>query len=294
MSSTNNIRPLNKARLMAIQSAQKSENTNTNTTNGKKYHDQFDQLVNSSNDEQLAHFLKSFIFALGDSWKECHTLATEFNKYLADHNEKKDLDIIQAADLLQKKGLTRTALQRKQELLDIDLNQDGRISLTEYFLLHYKGMILSEYFKRHNIAPTVSLENNAIGVTSVGDFLVEELFTFPIGLDPALQKAIDEFLASKKQKEEKIKNLQQKAALGGVKGLTAQAELLQIGAQDQTGENRVEITLKAAQRRSSGVSAEQTLKQKQELEEKSQLEKRRASRAALAAKAAQFEKGVSA
>jgi hypothetical protein len=255
-----------------------------------KYRDQFDKLVNSSNDEQLGHFLKSFIFALGDSWKDCNKVAMDFQKYLDEHNEKKDLDHIQAADLLQKNGLTRTALQRKDELKDVDVNADGRISLTEYLLLHYKFMVLTEYFKRHNMAPTMSLENNAIGVTNVGEYLLEELFTFPAGMDPAVQKAIDEFLATKKKKEEMIKSLQQRAAQGGVKGLTAQAELLQIGAQDQTGENRVEITLKAAARRSSGVSAEQTLKQKQELEEKALLEKRRASRAALASRAAQFEK----
>ena len=40
--------------------------------------------------------------------------------------------------------LTRTALQRKAELNDVDVNNDDRICLTEYYLLHYKIMILKE------------------------------------------------------------------------------------------------------------------------------------------------------
>jgi hypothetical protein len=77
------------------------------------------------------------------------------------------LDPVQAADFLQKNGKTRTAVQRKEELDDIDLNKDGRIGLTEYFLLHFKVLVLQEYFKRHEMAPTVSLENEGIGLKGV-------------------------------------------------------------------------------------------------------------------------------
>ena len=38
---------------------------------------------------------------------------------------------IQAADFLQKHGKTRTGLQRKDELTDIDLNNDGKIAFIE-------------------------------------------------------------------------------------------------------------------------------------------------------------------
>ena len=94
-----------------------------------------------------------------------------------EQNETQDLDPVQASDFLQKNGKTRTAMQRKEELEDIDLNKDGRIGLTEYLLLHFKVMVLSEYFKRLEMKPTVSLENDGIGLTGVGDMLLEELFT---------------------------------------------------------------------------------------------------------------------
>lgn len=53
---------------------------------------------------------------------------------------KEDLNVIQAADYLQKNGIERTAIQRKEEVNDIDLDSNGRICLIEYYLLHYKVM----------------------------------------------------------------------------------------------------------------------------------------------------------
>jgi hypothetical protein len=251
----------------------------------------FDGLTTSSLDEQTAFFTKSFVFALGDNWREVSDVAARFGRYLGDCNEKRDLSHIQAADFLQKNGRTRTALQRKQELLDIDLNLDNRISLTEYLLLHYKDLVLTEYFKRTKEIPNVDLGNFGIGVTGVGEKMLQELFTFPQGLDPEIEAAIEAFLKEKKIKEAKIRQLEDKAAKGGVLGLAAKNELAQIGARDVTHENRVEISLKAAQRRSSGgISAEETLKLKKAEEEKVLVQKRRASREALAMRAAQFEK----
>jgi hypothetical protein len=94
-------------------------------------------------------------------------LATQFKKYLGEQNESKDLDPVQASDFLQRNGKVRTALERKEELDDIDLDKNGRIGLTEYFLLHYKIMVLKEYFKRYEMEPTVSLENDGVGLKGV-------------------------------------------------------------------------------------------------------------------------------
>lgn len=88
----------------------------------------------------------------------------------------------------------RTAQQRKDEIRDIDLDQNDRIAYIEYLLLHYKGMILTEYYKRTKENPPHTLENNCIGVTGVGNQLLDELFTLPIGLDPELVKAIEGML----------------------------------------------------------------------------------------------------
>src|SRR5689334_5160002 len=95
-------------------------------------------------------------------------------------------------------------------------------------------MILKAYFARHKIEPTVSLENEGVGLTGVGDFLLEELFTVPIGCDPAVTKvnnmllafifrliylqAIEDFMAKQRERNTLIKDLEDKAAQGGVKG----------------------------------------------------------------------------
>ena len=79
------------------------------------------------------NFFSRFIFALEDSWKDVPALAEKFRKYLRDSGEgKEDLNPIQAADFLQKNGLERTALQRKEEVKDIDLDANDRICLVEY------------------------------------------------------------------------------------------------------------------------------------------------------------------
>ena len=284
------VRPLNKAKLMAFESSQKASKQQAESV--AAFRAKFDALVSSSYDAQLKHFLTSFIFDLGEAgFKEVTALAATFAKYVNDKNEKTDIDMIQAADFLQKNGRTRTALQRKNELLDVDVNLDGRVSLTEYLLLHYKPMILRAYFARHNIAPTVDMSDECVGLTGVGGMLLEELFTFPVGLDPEIEAAIEEFMKSKREKEAKRAALEAKAAAGGVKGLAAKNELFQLDAADSTGENRLEITLNAKKRKAGGVSAEAVLKATKEAEEKALAEKRRNSRASLAARAALFEKG---
>jgi len=256
------------------------------------YRAKFAELAEESLDKQAEFFLKSFIFALGEDWKSVTELTAKFQKYLGEQNEKKDLDPVQAADFLQKNGKTRTAMQRKEELADIDLDKNGRIGLTEYLILHFKVMILSEYFKRHETTPNVSLENDGIGLTGVGDMLLEELFTVKLGMDPELERAIEEFMAKKREKETKVKDLEAKTVLGGVKGLTAKAELAQIAAGDKTDENRIEITLNAAKKRAGNFSAAEQLKKTQEQEAARTTEKRRASKANLAQRAAMFEKGI--
>ena len=167
----------------------------------------FEKLAEGDTDAQCEHFMKSFIFALGDDWKSVHKLGSKFKKYLVDHNEDKDLSPVEAADFLQHEGAylawpvpglclclawakpgrdifihyksfssiliyfchsfvfvllgkTRTGLQRKQELRDVDVNNDDRICFIEYLMLHYKVLILTEYYKRKGLEPEEDLTND--------------------------------------------------------------------------------------------------------------------------------------
>lgn len=93
-------------------------------------------------------------------------------------------------------------VQRREELKDVDLNKDDRISFIEYCLLHYKVMILTDYYKRHKMTPAEDLSQDGIGITGVGDKLLEELFTMPVGMSPELEKAIDDFYTQKRARYE--------------------------------------------------------------------------------------------
>lgn len=209
---------------------------------------------------------------------------------------------------MQKHGLTRTALQRTAEVKDIDLNADNRISFIEYLLIHYKAMILHEFYKRAEKTPEEDLSNGAIGVTGVGMKLLDELFTASIGIDPEVERALEELTAIKKEREKKLKALEEKAAqgmeyldtgkkiiltnmnlfTGGVKGLAAQNEIEQLSREDPTELNRLEITLNAARRRAGKNSSTIALAEKKKHEEDEEKKKLTESRSRLAERAAMF------
>lgn len=95
--------------------------------------DRFAELCQTAPEDQSEYFLKSFIFALGDKWKEVPTLCSEFQKHAkATGPSERWMGHIQAADFLQKHDLTRTGLQRRKEVEDIDYNHDGKIAFVEY------------------------------------------------------------------------------------------------------------------------------------------------------------------
>jgi len=254
------------------------------------YRARFKELAEKPLDDQVELFLKSFIFDLGDNWKDINKIQKSYVKRLGDANEgKPDLNPIMAADFLQKNGLERTALQRKEEIKDIDLDNNDRIALIEYLLLHFKVMVLQAYYKRHEQDCPYDLTQGGVGVTGVGPLLLEELFTMPMGLDPELEAAIEEFTAKKKAREQRMKELNDKVALGGVKGLAAVNEIKQLENADQTDLNRIEITLNAAKRRASGKSGDAALEKKKRQQEEEEKTKRDAGKAKLAAMASKWQ-----
>lgn len=251
----------------------------------------FQDLLNKPVADQTEFFLKSFIFALDNKWKDLIELSKTFNKYLQENGLTEglgggSLDPSQAADFLQKNGKTRTAMQRRNEIRDIDIDKNDQITFIEYLLLHYKAMIISEYYKRTGEQNPYDLTQDGIGVTGVGNILLDELFTLPLGLDPALEAAIEEFTSTKKARESKMKQLEDKAAAGGVKGLAAKNELEQLVAQDSTDMNRIELTLNAAKKRAAKKSGEEAVRERKQAEEKAAADKAADSRAKLKARAA--------
>ena len=255
----------------------------------------FSSVAERDLDSQCEFFLKSFIFALGDDWKDVASLAARFKKCAAsvdDDTPPEMLNHIQASGFLQKEGKTRTATQRKAELNDVDIDNDGFINFTEYLLLHYKPMILAEYYKRHETEPEEDLSNDCIGLVGVGNKLVEELLTLPKGLNPAIEAALEEFTENKKAREAKIKALEEKAAAGGVKGMAAKQELVILeSGKDDTEMNRIEITLNAAKRKAAKHRGSVVLAQNRKAEEDAAEKLKAEKKAKMAAKMAMFGGG---
>ena len=90
--------------------------------------------------------------------------------------------------------MSHAQIQRRNEIKDIDLDKNDRIAFIEYLLLHYKRMILEEYYKRTEEKCEFDLSNDAVGICGVGYQLLDELFTIPSGLDPELERVSNELL----------------------------------------------------------------------------------------------------
>jgi len=250
----------------------------------------FVELCKKDVDDQMEFFLKSFIFALDERWKEVSVLRQKYGKYLKDlGNGAKDLNFVQAADFLQKNGKTRIAQQIKDELADIDLDDNKAISFIEYLCLHYKAMILIEFYKRTETKPTEDLTEDGVGIIGVGEKILDELFYPKVGLPPELIEAIEAFTAKKKELEGRRKDLESKAAQGGVKGNAAANELAQIDAADRTTMNRQEVTLDAARRKAMKTSSDVALDKKKKAEEAERKKAEEDARAKMAERRKAFE-----
>jgi hypothetical protein len=77
-----------------------------------------------------------------------------------------------------------------------------------------------------------------------------------------LRKALEEFTAQKKAREDKVKGLEAKAEQGGVKGKAAANELKQMENEDTLAMNKLEVTLEAAKKRAMKDSGKEALDKK--------------------------------
>ena len=251
------------------------------------WHDKFHALAKESVEEQARVFEQRFVFSLGDRYKEVQALKIKFKEALSHDDGKDSLSPAAAAGFLQSLGRTRTALQRKAELQDVDINGDGRTSFIEYLLLHFKIMILEEYFKRKGTEPDVDMGNDGVGLTGVGDRLIEELFAPPAGLDPELEKLMAEFSLMHASREKEIHELEATVAEGGVKGMAAKNKLESLKKEDQTSMHAVEAKIAAAIKKAVRKSEEE-VKKKHGEEAKKKADDDEARKQGLAARSGAF------
>jgi hypothetical protein len=247
----------------------------------------FQALAKEPIDEQARVFEQRFVFSLGERYKEVQELKAKFKDALKHDDGKDTLSPAAAAGFLQSLGRTRTAMQRKAELQDVDMNGDGRTSFIEYLLLHFKINILEEYFKRKGTAPDVDMGNDGVGLTGVGDRLIEELFAPPAGLDPELEKLMAEFSLMHASREKEIHDLEAVVADGGVKGMAAKNKLDSLKKEDQTSMHAVEAKIAAAIKKAI-KKTEEEVKKKHDEEVKKKHDDDEARKHGLAARSGAF------
>lgn len=252
------------------------------------FRDRFQELTKKSIEDQAKFFAHRFIFRLGERYYEVKALETKFKDFLKNDDGKADsMSPAVAADFFQKNGQTRTAMQRKAELADVDVNGDGRTSFIEYLLLHFKVMILEEFFARKGEAPDVDLTNNGVGLTGVGDRLIEELFAPPQGVDLDLEKMMKDYASSRADRAKAIADLEAVVAGGGVKGMSAKTQLESLKKEDSSALNAIEARIAAATKKAEKKASEEVARLDHEFESKSEAEKA-SHRAGLASKTAAF------
>jgi len=244
----------------------------------------FSALCKTSSAEQRDFFVKRFILGLDDGYFDVLDLWTKF-----DIKAKGgiDLDFVGASDFLQKNGKTRTATQSKGELKDVDVDSNGRTSFIEYLLLHYKIMILESYYKRKGVDPEVELKDDGVGLVGVGDQLILELYSPPLGLDPELEKMMRDFAIHKKTRETKISELEAIIAQGGVKAMATKAELEKLTSENSADLNHLEAKIKAATKKAE-IAADKMIVDKEAAKAASEADGKGASRGKLAEKSAAF------
>jgi hypothetical protein len=231
------------------------------------FKDMFKELTKKPVAEQSKFFARRFVFRLKERYTEVKELEVKFLDALKNDDGTADsLSPAVASDFFQKNGQVRTAMQRKAELADVDVNHDGRLAFIEYLLLHFKIMILEEFFDRKGEAPDVDMSNNGVGLTGVGDRLVEELFAPPQGVDPELEKMMKDFAITRATRSKEIADLEEVVAAGGVKGMGAKTQLENLKKEDSSQLNLIEARIAAAIKKAEKKTDEEVAKRETDAE----------------------------
>lgn len=225
-------------------------------------------------DDQAMTFLRAFVGEFQGKFEEILELAEEFKTFAVKMRGQviQELDEFECHQFLEKKGLTKTVRDMRDELRAIDIDSNNRVAFIEFLLFTYKKTVVELFAAKPNQA-----------------------------LLDKLEEAIRKYKAvfeERKKKAEQLKDLEGKAESGDHK---AKAELRRMQMEDPSKETKNEmdaiVAKLAAQRalRSPEAEAERMYEaeQKRIAEETRKKEddeklKRQQSKDRLAAKAALF------
>lgn len=155
--------------------------------------------------EQMKFFLRSFWRDDDIDLKEVFLFANYFKlKFDGDHSEHNEFELDHAAELFQKLGNPKTALQIKQELRKYDVDSNGRMSFVEFAMMWWKKP-LNELLTRD--------------IDGDGELLAAR---------KAAQAVVAEIEKGIADAQEKVSALEEIVAHGGVKKFSAQQDLHKI------------------------------------------------------------------
>jgi len=239
------------------------------------------ELSKTSIAEQAKVFLRAFVLDFQGNFEEVLEAAIEFEKFAPKPEEGKivsELEADAAHRFLEKHGETRTVKQLRDEMQDIDIDANTRISFLEYALWKWKKPL------KDLLSPPGNSNDPALWRK----------------LDEAIA-AFEQVLAKRKARETKMCELGEIAAKGGVKGLASKNELEQMQKEDQLEQNKHELSAAANKRKAqkalnTGADREKAMKEEQlrlerekKKKEEEEAKKKAEARSRLAAKAKMFE-----
>ncbi|EGD74616.1 hypothetical protein PTSG_05980 [Salpingoeca rosetta] len=225
------------------------------------------ELGTRSQDEQANFFVRAFGNSISPT--EVAAVAKQFDA-ITGKQKAKEIEEPQALKLLTEEGRTLTLVEFRKAFRSIDVDCNGRLSLTEFLL-----------FKYNKRAPELFQDRGE------NDLVAQ--------LDKAEQ--LEEHMAALKlQRENKIKELQERIAIGGVKGMRAKHELEALLASDDSQLKEQEMHARSIKQRAEKAvtdhdpfeAQKQALKNEEEQRKREEMARRKQSAERLRAKGAAF------
>jgi hypothetical protein len=176
--------------------------------------------------KQATFFMNAFWPELSDQAEKIWEYTRGFIDLDTKRAEGHDLDEFYAHKFLEKFGETMTALQLREKLRAIDINNDHHMSLLEYLV------------NRYEVSPT-------------------ELMSRPQGTNEELERAriaLEKVQGEIAKIESKKSELQAQSEKPGVKGNAAKQELFKLLNEDPLELNRAVLTAEAAVRRAQKLA----------------------------------------
>jgi len=185
----------------------------------EQYLDRFKELITLSIDEQAKAFLRAFVTEFQGSFEKVLDQVEEFKGYATKGGDGQ-LDEHQAHVFLEKKGEAATVVEFREKMKQIDIDFNKKVSVLEYLLFVYKKSTKQLFEAK----PSAHLIRQ-------------------------LEEAIEKYQAvfrGKKEREEKIAQLEAIVAAGGKDAPKAKAELMNLKSHDSAEDTSNEISALAA------------------------------------------------